>query len=194
MSFGIYNLEDQVLSSDAIVTPMWTNGSPILNTFFTSSAQEQTNTGKYFLGVYQSDQQLTSSAEEQFAIAYGHISGSGSAYYNPTAPGATPTRNIYGQFRSLVYGDENSPFTFGTSTQTSKDIIVISVDRARFKESFSQEGNLFVLPYTEEELAKINLFMLFLLASNSFNVFVTLISLDSSGNSTEYPTLGFAAR
>jgi hypothetical protein len=143
MSFGTYAQDDQVLSSDAIITPMWSNNATVLNTFYTSSTQEQTNTGKYFLGVYQSILALTASAEEQFAIAYGHVSGSGSVYYNPLIPSATPTRNIYGQFRSLIYGDENTAFTFGTSTNVSKDIIVISIDRARFKESFNP-GSFFL--------------------------------------------------
>lgn len=143
MSFGIYNTEDQVLSSDAVVSPMWGNNSSTLTAYYSSSAQELTNTGKYFLGIYQENLSSNPLAEEQFAIAYGHVSGSGSGYYNPMVIGATPTRNIYGQFRSLIYGDENSSFSFGTSTQTSKDIIVISVDRARFKESFSP-GSFFL--------------------------------------------------
>ena len=137
MSFGTYAQDDQVLSSDAIITPMWSNNLTTLNRYYSSSQQEQTNTGKFFLGVYNGDLQYTSSAEEQFAIAYGHISGSGSGFFNPLIPGATPTRNIYGQFRSLIYGDENTSFTFGTSTNPSRDIIVISIDRARFKESFN---------------------------------------------------------
>lgn len=137
MSFGTYAQDDQVLSSDAIVTPMWSNNLTTLNRYY-SSSQEQTNTGKYFLGVYNGNLQFTASAEEQFAIAYGHISGSGSGYFNPLIPGSTPTRNIYGQFRSLIYGDENTSFTFGTSNTPTKDIIVIAVDRARFKESFNR--------------------------------------------------------
>jgi len=137
MSFGIYNSEDQVLSSDAIVAPMWINNATTLTGFFSSSAQESSNSGKYFLGVYASQNAASSNINEQFAIAYGHVDGSGSAYFNALIPGSTPTRNVYGQFRSLVYGDENTAFTFGSSTTPSKDIIVISVDRARFKESFN---------------------------------------------------------
>ena len=143
MPFGTYAQDDQVLSSDSIITPMWSNNAFTLNAYYSSSTQESTNTGKYFLGVYNGDLQYTASAEEQFAIAYGHISGSGSTYYNPFVPGATPTRNIYSQFRSLIYGDENTSFSFGTSTTTAKDIIVISVDRARFKESFNP-GSFFL--------------------------------------------------
>jgi len=138
MSFGTYANDDQVLSSDAIVAPMWSNNVTTLNTFYSWSNQEQaTSQGKFFLNVYASDAAVTQSAENQFSIAYGHISGSGSAYFNALVPDKTPTRDVYGQFRSLIYGDENTSFTFGSSTNASKDIIVISVARSRFKESFN---------------------------------------------------------
>jgi hypothetical protein len=138
MSFGTYANDDQVLSSDAIVAPMWSNNTTQLNTFYSWSNQEQaTSQGKFFLNVYASNAALTQSAENQFSIAYGHISGSGSAYFNALVPDKTPTRDVYGQFRSLIYGDENASFTFGSSTNASKDIIVISVARSRFKESFN---------------------------------------------------------
>jgi hypothetical protein len=138
MSFGAYQPEDQVLSSDAIVSPMWSNDLTQLSTFYSWSAQEiDTAQGKFFLNVFQGDVSVTQSLDSQFTIAYGHISGSGSSYYNALVPDKTPTRDVYGQFRSLIYGDENSSFQFGGTAYTSKDIIVISVNRARYKESFN---------------------------------------------------------
>ena len=144
MSFGTYANDDQVLSSDAIVAPMWSNNLTQLNTFYSWSNQEQaTSQGKFFLNVYAVDAAATQSAENQFSISYGHISGSGSAYFNALVPDKTPTRDVYGQFRSLIYGDENSSFTFGTTSNPSKDIVVISVARSRFKESFNP-GSFFL--------------------------------------------------
>lgn len=143
MSFSQYQQEDQVLSSDAIVSPMWTGNALSLTDYFTSSFQETSNAGKYYLGVYKDATTANNGEDEQFTIAYGHINGSGSAYYNALVPELTPTRNIYSQFRSLIYGDENTNFTFGTSTTVAKDIIVISVDRAKFKESFNP-GSFFL--------------------------------------------------
>ena len=136
MSFTAFNSEDSVISSDATISPMWSNNVTTLTTFYSSSTQELSTPGTFYLDVYQTSSAL-SEAEVQFSIAYGHISGSGSAYFNSTVPSKTPTRDIYGQFRSLIYGDENTPFTFGTSTAVSRDIIIISVNRARFKESFN---------------------------------------------------------
>jgi len=138
MSFGTYANDDQVLSSDAIVAPMWSNNVTTLNTFYSWSNQEQaTSQGKFFLNVYAVNAATTQSAENQFSIVYGHISGSGSAYFNALVPDKTPTRDVYGQFRSLIYGDENTSFTFGTTTNPSKDIIVLTVARSRFKESMN---------------------------------------------------------
>ncbi len=143
MSFGAYNLEDQVLSSDAVVSPMWSNNALQLNTYYSWSTQETSTAGKFFLNVYQGNVSATQSLESQFTLAYGHVSGSGSSYFNALVPDKTPTRDVYGQFRSLIYGDENTAFQFGGSSYTSKDIVVISLNRARFKESVNP-GSFFL--------------------------------------------------
>ena len=142
MSFGAYQTEDQVLSSDTIVAPMWSGDLTSLITFFSSSGQESEKSGDFFLNVYKDNILTTANAESQFSIAYRHVNGSGSAYFNSLVPDKTPTRDIYGQFRSLIYGDESTNFSFGTNF-TSKDIIVLSVNRARFKESFNP-GSFFI--------------------------------------------------
>lgn len=136
MSFTAFQPEDSVVSSDASISPMWSRDVTTLTAFYTSSAQESSIPGKFYLDVYQTASS-DANAEVQFSIAYGHISGSGSAYFNPSVQDKTPTRDIYGQFRSLIYGDENTTISFGSNTFTSKDIIVLSVNRARFKESFN---------------------------------------------------------
>lgn len=136
MSFTAFAPEDSVVSSDASISPMWTGDITTLTAFYSSSVQESSTPGKFYLDVYQTASSNIDS-EVQFSIAYGHISGSGSAYFNPSVPDKTPTRDIYGQFRTLIYGDENTPFSFGSSTNTSRDIIIISVNRAQFKESFN---------------------------------------------------------
>jgi hypothetical protein len=135
MSFTQLAPDDSVISSDATISPMWAGDLVTLTTFFTSSTQENSVPGTFYLDVYQTGS-TSVTAEVQFSIAYGHISGSGSGYFNSQIINRTPTRDIYGQFRSLIYGDENTPFTFGTD-DISKDIIVLSVNRARFKESFN---------------------------------------------------------
>lgn len=136
MSFTAFASDDSVISSDASISPMWTGDVTTLTALYSSSVQESSTPGKFYLDVYQTGSSNTDT-EVQFSIAYGHISGSGSAYFNPSIIDKTPTRDIYGQFRTLIYGDENTSFSFGTSNYVSKDIIVLSVNRARFKESFN---------------------------------------------------------
>jgi hypothetical protein len=132
MSFNRLAPEDFVVSSDSVTAPLWSEGSPTLTVFYSSSVQEAGSSGDFYLNIYQTAS-TDASAEVQFAIAYGNKLGSGSAYYNASVPGATPTRTTYGQYRNLILGDENANFIFGGVT--SSDFWVISVDRNRYKES-----------------------------------------------------------
>jgi hypothetical protein len=127
MSFIRYATDDSVISSETIVRGMWRTGSDqsSLTQFFTSSF----NSSLYYLNVY--DTLSTSSL--QFAIQYGHLNGSGSTDINSGVSDITPTRITYGQYRSLIYNDENSSFIFGNLA--SKDFYAINIARARFKES-----------------------------------------------------------
>jgi len=134
MSFSTITSEDFVVSSDSISSTLWTTGNPGLTTFFTSSDQyDASNPRKFFLDVYNTGSTLSGS-EVQFSIAYGHIRGSGSKPINASVGGNTTSRIIYGQFRNLIYGDENATFNFGTGNTSSIDAYVISVNRNRYKE------------------------------------------------------------
>jgi len=126
MSFSRYATEDSVISSETVVRGMWkTTNTASLNTFFTSSII----TSPYYVNVY--DTSATSSV--QFSIQYGHVSGSGSAPLNAAVVGRTPTRINYGQYRSLIYNDENSAFIFGT--YTSPDFIALNIARSCYKDA-----------------------------------------------------------
>ena len=130
MSFVSLNASDFVVSADSITSTLWTGGEPTLNQFFTSS---QTSSFDTYLSIYQTSS-VRSDSEVQFAIAYGEVQGSGSAPYNTLVTGSSPTKVTYGQFRTLVNGDENTNFSFGTGNTDSRDIFVLNVNRARYKE------------------------------------------------------------
>jgi hypothetical protein len=130
MSFVSLNASDFVVSADSITSTLWSGGEPILNKFFTSSQTSSFNT---FLNVFQTSS-VRSDAEVQFSIVYGEVNGSGSAPYNTLITGSSPSRVTYGQYRTLVNGDENTNFSFGTGNINSKDIFVLNVNRARYKE------------------------------------------------------------
>jgi len=131
MSFTRLTPEDIVISAESITSALFSNSTPTLTTFFTSSAQKASSAGSYYIDVYNLNTTNTSS-EVQFSVAYGNLDGSGSVVYNPLISGSSPTRTTYGQYRNLVIGDENVNFNFGSGT--CKDIFVISVERSRFKE------------------------------------------------------------
>jgi hypothetical protein len=132
MAFKRLDSEDFLLSADSITATLWTGYLPTLNQFFTSSIQEASPAGTYYLSVYQTASALYN-AEVQFDLAYGDREGSGSTYYDPAVIGVSPTRTIYGQYRNLVLGDENANFVFGNIT--ASNFYVINIERNRYKES-----------------------------------------------------------
>ena len=130
MSFVSLNTSDFVVSADSITSTLWSGGVPTLNNFFTSSATSSFN---FFLDVFQTSS-VRSDAEVQFSIAYGEVEGSGSAPFNNLVTGSSPSKVSYGQYRTLVNGDENTNFSFGTGNTDSRDIYILNINRARYKE------------------------------------------------------------
>ena len=136
MSFSRYNPEDSVISSETVVRGLWSGDTNSLTgSLYTSSYTE------YYLDVYKD----VSLSAVQFSVQYGNINGSGSNLINTnvttTVSGAlTPSRVVYGEYRNLVYGTENTPFSFNSS-QTASAIFVVNMARNRYKESL-QPGSL----------------------------------------------------
>jgi hypothetical protein len=135
MSYKTLDPQDFLVSADTITAPCWTNYSNPITALYTSSVQIAGTSGNYYLNIYNANPSLSSSAEIQFNITYGNANGSGSLLYDAGINGLSPTRTVYGQFRNLIYGDENTQFSFSTITPTPNDFYAITIDRARFKES-----------------------------------------------------------
>ena len=135
MAFKRLDPEDFVVSSDSVTSTVWSNNSPSLNTYFTSSVQKDGTSGPFYLNVYQTTSNEDTSAI-QFAIAYGNPEGGGGVLYDDTVTGVSSTTSIYGQYRTLVLEDENAKFVFGNSfTGSVNDFYVINIERARYKQS-----------------------------------------------------------
>jgi len=136
MSFKRLDPEDISISAESVVAPLFSNGAKYLTSFHTASNQVASSNGKFYFEVYNQDPNpgaaTATTAIAQFSIAYGHKSGNGSDDYNGSETGKSPTSTIYGQYRNLVFGDEDTDFTFGTVAQD--DFFAISFDRARYKE------------------------------------------------------------
>lgn len=131
MSYKRFDQEDVVVSAESITSPIWTGDKTTLSTFYTSSTQIGGTTGDYYYNIYNTGSNLEGS-RVQFAIAYADKKGSGSVAYNVNVPGKSPSSTVYGQYRNLVLGDEESDFTFGGTV--SEYFYVLSIDRARYKE------------------------------------------------------------
>jgi len=136
MSFKTFDPEDFVVSSDSITATLWSTNTPTLTEFYTSSIQEAGSSGNYYLSVYQTAS-TEDTATTQFDIVYCDSLGSGSDLYNPIVPGNSYTKTMYGQYRALILEDENANFIFGTGTNTitGSYFWIISIERARYKES-----------------------------------------------------------
>ena len=117
MSFKRLDPEDISISAESVVAPCWSTGQVELKSaspfgFFTSNGQKASNTGNFY---YEISHKSTddNSSRVQFAVAYGHKTGAGSVPYNSNVAGKSPSATIYGQYRNLVFGDEDTDFTFG---------------------------------------------------------------------------------
>lgn len=133
MSFKRLDPEDISISAESVVAPAWSEQAPVLTTFYTSSAQAGIGAGNYYYDIYQADPSISNNrAAVQFSVAYGNRIGSGSALINSEVSSSSNSSVIYGQYRTLANGDENTDFTFGNITPNS--IFVISIDRSRYKE------------------------------------------------------------
>ena len=162
MGFKRFDPEDLVISTDSVTATVWSNNSPSLGTFFTDTTQVASTTGQFYHHIYQSSP-ASEGSEVQFDIAYCDSSGGGGKNYNPNVAGITPTRTNYGQYRSLILGDENSKFTFGN--KVSEYFYALSIERARYKEK--------LLPGSTEISLKVGVNTLSLIDDSSIQSSVT---------------------
>lgn len=129
MSFKRLDQEDITISAESVVAPAWSGQVTTLTSFVTASSQATVN--RYYFDVYQTASNATGAAV-QFSLTFGNRNGSGSQNLTLGEDGKSPSSIIYGQYRTLVNGDENSDFIFGDITPNS--VYIISVNRGRFKE------------------------------------------------------------
>lgn len=140
MSFVSIDPTDFVVSADSITAPAWSNNATVLTSFATQSSIS--NSPTFYIDVYSS---ASISTGPEFSIAYGNVNGLGSANYNILVGTQSPSRTVYGQYRTLVYGDENTNFNFGTGNSNAQDIYVININRTKYKEKlFLSTFNLYV--------------------------------------------------
>lgn len=130
---------------EVVTTGLWTNDSGSLTSFFTSSTQVNATSGQYYYNIYNENPTTYSSAEIQYAVAYGHVDGSGSVSLATDDDSLLATKATYAQYRTMLLDDPTTKFKFengsGVATE-SNNIYVINIARARFREEMDA-GNCY---------------------------------------------------
>jgi len=124
------------LENVLVTTAGFTGGLGTLSVAHTSSLQVASQSGAYFIDVYQTTTG-SSDAAVQFSISYGNINGSGSTESNDEKP----TRAVYYQYKSLLLDDTDTAFSF-TSESVSVSpthIFVMNFKRDRIKDRIDPE-------------------------------------------------------
>jgi hypothetical protein len=123
---------------EIVTTGLWANDSGSLNVFFTASSQTTAQSGKYYYNVFDQNPLTSETEEVQFAIAYGHVDGSGSVDLATDDNALLPTKATYAQYKSMLLDPTDTKFSFDNSSGISTDangIYIINLARARYRES-----------------------------------------------------------
>ena len=129
-TFTRFNVvEDVVDKQTQIVTAgLWSDGQGLLNDFYTSSVQTNSQR-RYYVDVLQKSPQLTGSAV-QFACAFGHVLGSGSSNLGNSD---LASKAVYAQYKQLLLEQDATRFVTAGSGSTEY-IYVVNIQRNRMKE------------------------------------------------------------
>ena len=141
VSSGVYKRFgefDKVNSKVEIVTTgLWTGDTGSLTNAYTSSTQVAATSGDYYYNVYNANPATDSSAEVQFAVAYGHVNGSGSVSLQNSDDALLATKATYAQYKSILLDPTDDKFSFENGSGIAVDsnaIYAINVNRARYRE------------------------------------------------------------
>jgi hypothetical protein len=125
---------------EVVTTGLWTGDSGSLGAynFFTSSTQATAKSGYYYTNVYDySPVTYGDTAEVQFALAYGHIYGSGSMTLEDNDNALMATKANYAQYRAMLLDPTDTKFSFENGSGTlvdSNDVYIININRSRYRE------------------------------------------------------------
>jgi len=169
--------QDIVTRDVEVTTGLWSGETGSLTSFFTSTTQLAKANASYFVNVYDKDPASDSTAEVQYSLAYGHVSGAGSPTLAQNDTSTLSTKAVYYQFKNALLDDpEDSLFSFQNST-TSEDIYAISISRARFKSvvdpgnfQLTLSGSNGVFTFIDDSLQALGTRRSFARSGNTFNI------------------------
>lgn len=135
-TFKRFEDDDVVRANPTEVTVgLWSGDTGSLVSFFTSSVQTASLSGQYYTNIYNKNPIADSTAEIQFAIAYGHRLGGGNTTLLVDDQATLSTKATYQQYRNLLLDPVDSQFTFDGNYNTDH-IYILNIQRARLKEQF----------------------------------------------------------
>ena len=124
--------------TEVVTTGLWSGDSGSLAQYFTASAQTTATSGYYYANVYDYNPTTYSdTAEVQYAIAYGHVHGSGSMTLDINDSALLATKATYAQYRAMLLDPTDTKFSFENSAGVLTDcnaVYIINVSRARYRE------------------------------------------------------------
>ena len=165
--------EDDIVRANPtqVSTGLWTGDTGSLVAFYTSSTQTASLAGGYFWDIYDVDPAASSLAEKQFAIAYGHIAGSGSATLAEDDNALLETKATYFQYRNILLTPDDTHFTFLPDAEgaafDADEIFIVNIYRGRLREKLDP-GNW-------------KLTLMHISASDGGDTFTTHSFIDDSG-------------
>jgi hypothetical protein len=124
--------------TEVVTTGLWSGDSGSLAQFFTASAQTTATSGYYYANVYDYNPvTFSDTAEVQYAIAYGHVHGSGSMTLDVNDSALLATKATYAQYRAMLLDPTDTKFSFENSAGVLTDcnaVYIINISRARYRE------------------------------------------------------------
>ena len=142
ISNGIYKkfgTLDTVVNRTQIVTSgIWSGDTGSLYTFFTSSAQVEDVSGKYYIDVYSTND--TASGQVQFSVAYGDVNGYGAPTLGDDQTSLLTTKAIYFQMANVLLEPGVNQFE-DYAGNTMNNFYAININRACYKERLDP-GNI----------------------------------------------------
>ena len=124
--------------TEVVTTGLWSGDSGSLAQYFTASAQTTATSGYYYANVYDYNPvTFSDTAEVQYAIAYGHVNGSGSMTLDVNDSALLATKATYAQYRAMLLDPTDTKFSFENSAGVLTDcnaVYIINISRARYRE------------------------------------------------------------
>jgi len=122
---------------EVVTTGLWSGDTGSLTSVFTSSTQVAADSGDYYFNIYDKNPATDTSAEVQFAVAYGHVNGSGSISLANSDDALLASKATYAQYKSVLLDPTDAKFSFENGSGVAVDsnsIYAININRARYRE------------------------------------------------------------